>query len=112
MTEITKLLDDKAKRDFESLMYGEDGMGGLTDSLPVGLTFDDIGVECICCLMILKQQYRLSGLSNNKLCRLYAATMDYISVEHQDIKTSGSIFTPPYFAKFVNAYPQIKTALS
>lgn len=111
MTEITKLLDDKAMRDFESLMYGEDGMGGLTDSLPVGLTFDDIAVECVCCLMMLKQQYKLSGLSNNKLFQLYAATMDYISVEHRDIGGCESVFSRKFFKKFLKAYPQIKTAL-
>lgn len=107
MTEITKLLKGKAKQDFDNLMYGEDYESGLLNSLPIGLAFADEAVECIYCMVILKQTYDLSEQSKSRLYYLYEKILDHIAEKHPDVKICENVYTKKYFKKFINAYPQI-----
>ncbi len=107
MTKITELLNESQKKEFDRLMYGADEKSGLQGKLPAWTDMNDVGIDCICCLLILKGRYDLSGMSNNQLYKAYCKTMDFINEEYPDIPTSGSIFNRDVFAKFVNAYPQI-----
>lgn len=106
-TKITELLNEFQKKEFDRLMYGADEKSGLQGKLPAWTDMNDVGIDCICCLLILKGRYDLSGMSNNQLYKAYCKTMDFINEEYPDIPTSGSIFNRDVFAKFVNAYPQI-----
>lgn len=107
MTEITKLLNEAQKEKFDRLMYGVDGKNGMFGKLSAWAGINDTGIDCTCCLLLLKEEYDFSDAGNNQVYRLYCAMMDSIEENHPDILTSGSVFNRDVFAKFVNAYPQI-----
>lgn len=108
MTEITKLLKGKTAQEFDALMYGVGSSDyDLYQITSPGLTFNDTAIECICCLLILQQCCDLSDMSKNRCYSLYCTLLGYIGEERPDIKLCDSVFTRPYFAKFINTYPQI-----
>lgn len=107
MTEITRLLNEEQEKEFDCLMYGADGKSGLLEKLPAWAGINDVGIDCICCLLLLKGEFDFSDAGNNQIYKLYCETMDSIEDNYPDILTSGSVFNRDVFAKFVNAYPQI-----
>lgn len=107
MTEITRLLNEEQEKEFDNLMYGEEGKSGLLKRFPSWAGINDVGIDCICCMLILKQQHDVAAISKNQLYSLYCAAMDFIAEEYPDIKTSCSVLNRREFAKFINRYPQL-----
>lgn len=107
MTEITRLLNEEQEKEFDRLMYGADGKSGMLGKLPPWAGVNDVGIDCICCLLLLKGEFDFSDAGNNQIYKLYCETMDAIEKDRSDIETSKSVFNRDVFAKFVNAYPEI-----
>lgn len=102
MTKIIKLLDGKAAQEFDNLVYED---GGLMEFLPVGLTFDDVALDCIAVLVILEQKFDLDCTGKNKLYRLYMSTLDFIAEQYGEKEfLCGSCFTKKSFFRFMNTY--------
>lgn len=94
MTNIVKLMDDKAAQEFDNLVY-EDG----------GLTFDDVALDCIAVLVILEQRFDLDSIGKNKMYRLYTAMLGFIAEKYGEAEfLCGSYFTKKSFFRFMNAY--------
>lgn len=104
---IIDLLNSKEKQEFDELMYGEDGDGGLILLLPSWEIFDNVGTECICCLIMLKRENDLSAMSTDELYSLYALTMRDIAEKYPEIEGFYGILSEDEFIKFINLYPQI-----
>ena len=81
MTKITELLNEAQREIFDCLMYGADGKSGIQGKLPAWTDINDVGIDCICCLLILKGRYDLLRMSNNQLYKAYCKTVDFINEE-------------------------------
>lgn len=103
MTEITKLLNEEAKEEFEKIMYGDKNKGGLYNMLLPGTTFDDVAIECICTMLILAQNYDVNSVGKNKFFEMYVSTIDFIHREY-DLQFAGSVYTRRGFLEFMKAY--------
>lgn len=106
MTEITKLLDNRAEEEYNRLMFGENFSGGLHALLPAWLEFDDTAVECIVCIVILRRCYDIADISMGELYSLYCRTMEFIHTMYA-LRLSGDVLTKKTFLRFLVTYPQI-----